>query len=179
MKKFITIAAISALALGATAQTTTYKMRVVKTDGTEIFYKTADVDHVDFVEDNQEEEKLKIFLAGDNENSDGPCKVNRMEKTGPDGGCILAYPDPSSDPNTKHPVVIWGPGGGTEPGAYGGMINRLASQGFIVLALSSSPGTGNSAKAAIDWLENINEQEGKPLYHKMILDRVGCAGHSM
>ena len=82
MKKFITIAAISALALGATAQTTTYKMRVVKTDGTEIFYKTADVDHVDFVEDNQEEEKLKIFLAGDNENSDGPCKVNRMEKIG-------------------------------------------------------------------------------------------------
>lgn len=184
MKKIFTIAALSALSLGASAQSNTssyHTMRVVKTDGTEIFYKTTEVDHVDFimVEEEEPDNSIKVFLAGNSENENGPCKVNRMEKTGPDGGCILAYPDPSTDPNTKHPVVIWGPGGGTEPGAYGGMINRLASQGFVVLALSSSPGNGNSASKAIDWLENISEQEGKPLYHKLILDRIGCAGHSM
>ena len=121
-----------------------------------------------------------MFLAGDNVNQDGPCRVTRLENTGPDGGCILAYPENmSEDPYVKHGVIIWGPGGGEKPSAYLGAINRLASHGFVVLALSSSPGDGNSASAAINWLEERNNMTEGPLAGKLILDRVGCSGHSM
>ena len=160
-----------------------YNMRVVKTDGTEIFYKTSEVDFIDFqyVESAPEEEKkVSVFLAGDNVNQDGPCRVTRLENTGPDGGCILAYPENmSEDPYVKLGVIIWGPGGGEKPSAYLGAINRLASHGFVVLALSSSPGDGNSASAAINWLEERNNMTEGPLAGKLIMDRVGCSGHSM
>lgn len=119
-----------------------------------------------------------IFLAeGGDENKDY-LKVSTMEKTGPDGGAILAWPEQLSE-TQKHGVVVWGPGGGTEPGAYLGIINRLASHGFVVIALSSSPGDGNKAIAALDWLEKISQEPGKPLYNKIDFTKVGCSGHSM
>lgn len=185
MKKIFAFAVAAFAAFSLTAQSN-YKMRVVKTDGTEIFYNTSEVDFVDFkyVEDEptqpEEPKEVTVFLAGDNVNQDGPCRVTRLENTGPDGGCILAYPENmSEDPYVKHGVIIWGPGGGEKPSAYLGAINRLASHGFVVLALSSSPGDGNSASAAINWLEERNNMTEGPLAGKLILDRVGCSGHSM
>ena len=183
MKKLLFLSIVVFMALGLVAQST-YKMRVVKTDGEEIFFKTSEVEYVDFqyTEESEEpqEPTLKVFLAGDDVNQDGPCKVARMDNVGPDGGCILAYPENmSEDPNVKHGVVIWGPGGDTEPGAYMGMINRLVSHGFVVLALSSSPGNGKSASAAINWLEERNNLDYGVLSNKLIMDRVGCSGHSM
>lgn len=119
-----------------------------------------------------------IFLAeGGDENKDY-LKVSKMEKTGPDGGAILAWPEQLSE-TQKHGVVVWGPGGGTEPGAYMGIINRLASHGFVVIALSSSPGDASKAIAALDWLEKISQEPGKPLYNKIDFTKVGCSGHSM
>jgi len=185
MKKIFAFAVAAFAAFSLTAQSN-YKMRVVKTDGTEIFYNTSEVDFVDFkyVEDEpiqpEEPKEVTVFLAGDNVNQDGPCRVTRLENTGPDGGCILAYPENmSEDPYVKHGVIIWGPGGGEKPSAYLGAINRLASHGFVVLALSSSPGDGNSASAAINWLEERNNMTEGPLAGKLIMDRVGCSGHSM
>lgn len=121
-----------------------------------------------------------IFLStGTDENKD-QLPVEVMEKVGADGGGILAYPkDMSTDPNVKHAVVIWGPGGGTEPGAYMGMIKRLASHGFVVLALSSSPGDASKAIAAINWLEEKNNLDYGVLSGKLDMNKVGCSGHSM
>ena len=185
MKKIFAFAVAAFAAFSLTAQSN-YKMRVVKTDGTEIFYNTSEIDFVDFkyAEDEpaqpEEPKEVTVFLAGDNVNQDGPCRVTRLENTGPDGGCILAYPENmSEDPYVKHGVIIWGPGGGEKPSAYLGAINRLASHGFVVLALSSSPGDGNSASAAINWLEERNNMTEGPLAGKLIMDRVGCSGHSM
>lgn len=182
MKKLLLLSIVTFLSLGLVAQSV-YKMRVVKTDGQEIFFNTSDVDYVDFSyyeESEPEENKISVFLAGDDVNKDGPCKVATMNNVGPDGGCILAYPENmSEDPNVKHGVVIWGPGGDTEPGAYMGMINRLVSHGFVVLALSSSPGNGKSASAAINWLEERNNLDYGVLSNKLIMDRIGCSGHSM
>ena len=80
-----------------------------------------------------------VFLAeGTDENKD-QMEVEYIERTGHDGGGILSYPKRLSA-DKKHAVVVWGPGGGTEPGAYGGMIRRLASHGFVVIALRESPG---------------------------------------
>lgn len=180
MKKKILLAATALLAFTAFAQT--YKMRVLKNDGTEIFYPTEDVKQVDFVEveENDEPKEVKVLLAGDDVNKDGPMRVTRLDNIGPGGGNILVYPtDMSNDPYVKHAVVIWGPGGGTQPSAYMGIINRLASQGFVVMALRESPGSGDLAISALNWLEEKSNDPNGPLYNRIILDKVGCAGHSM
>ena len=119
-----------------------------------------------------------VFLAeGTDENKD-QMEVEYIERTGHDGGGILSYPKRLSA-DKKHAVVVWGPGGGTEPGAYGGMIRRLASRGFVVIALRESPGNTSQGKPALDWLEKKNNDPNDPLYQKLDMTKVGCSGHSM
>ena len=119
-----------------------------------------------------------IFLASGKEEEKDQLKVVYKTNTGWDNKGILAYPEQLSS-DQKHGVVVWGPGGGTEPGAYEGMIRRLASHGFVVIALSVSPGDASQATKAIDWLENKNKDSNDPFYQKLELTKVGCSGHSM
>lgn len=119
-----------------------------------------------------------VFLASGTEEEKDQMEVEFIEHTGHDGGAILAYPKQLSS-DKKHAIVVWGPGGGTEPGAYGGMIHRLASHGFVVIALSYSPGDASQATPALDWLAKKNETQGDPLYQKLDMNKVGCSGHSM
>ena len=119
-----------------------------------------------------------VFLAEGTDETKDQLKVKYIERTGHDGGGILAYPEQLSN-DQKHAVVVWGPGGGTEPGAYGGIIRRLASHGFVVIALRESPGNATQAIPALNWLEKKNNDPNDPLYQKLDLTKVGCSGHSM
>ena len=128
-----------------------------------------------------------IFLANDTDESQDYMEIEYIENveciTKPEWNyeekCeILAYPKRLSD-TKKHAVVMWGPGGGTAPGAYSGMIRRLASHGFVVIALRESPGNASEGKPALDFLEKKNNTPGDPLYQKLDMTKVGCSGHSM
>jgi dienelactone hydrolase len=119
-----------------------------------------------------------IYLANDTDENKNYMQVEYKINTGFDGGGILAYPKNLST-TQKHGIVVWGPGGGTEPSAYEGIIRRLASHGFVVIALKESPGDASQAKAAIDWLENKNNTATDPFYQKLDMSKVGCSGHSM
>lgn len=119
-----------------------------------------------------------IFLANDTDEDQSYMEIEYRENTGWDGGGILAYPKRLSD-TKKHAVIVWGPGGGTEPGAYGGMIRRLASHGFVVIALKESPGNGTQATKALDWMGEQNSNPQSPLFGKLDMTKVGCSGHSM
>ena len=127
---------------------------------------------------SEAKEEGGIFLATDTDENKDYMEINYIERTGDNGGAILAYPKRLSD-TKKHAVVLWGPGGGTEPGAYGGIIRRLASHGFVVIATSESPDGTGRGKPALDWLENKNNTPGDPLYQKLDMTKVGCSGHSM
>ena len=126
------------------------------------------------------EEKVEggIFLATDTDENKDYMEVEYIKDTGWDGGGILAYPKRLSE-NKKHAVVMWGPGGGTNPDAYGGLIRRLASHGFVVIALKESPGNTTQGKPALDWLAGKNNDPSSPLYQKLDMTKVGCSGHSM
>ena len=130
------------------------------------------------VSSSSAEAAISIFLAEGKEEEKDQMQVEYKENTGWDGKGILSYPKQLSS-TQKHGVVVWGPGGGTEPGAYGGMIRRLASHGFVVIALSVSPGDASQAIKAIDWLEAKNKDSNDPFYQKLELTKVGCSGHSM
>jgi len=119
-----------------------------------------------------------VFLAEGTDETKDQMRVKYIERTGHDGGGILAYPEQLSN-DQKHAVVVWGPGGGTEPGAYGGIIRRLASHGFVVIALRESPGNATQAIPALNWLEKKNKDPNDALYQKLDMTKVGCSGHSM
>ena len=128
-----------------------------------------------------------IFLANDTEEEKNFMEVSYTENVEPcvydrDNNrnlCqILAYPKRLSD-TKKHGVVVWGPGGGTDPKDYGGIIKRLASHGFVVVALRQSPGGGALVTEVLDWLDKKNKTQGDPLYGKLDMTKVGCSGHSM
>ena len=122
----------------------------------------------------------KIFLANDKEEEKNYMEVEYKTNTGWDGEGILAYPKRLTDnPDQKHAVVVWGPGGGTAPSAYEGMIRRLASHGFVVVALKESPGNATQAIKALDWLDGLNKDSNSPLFGKLDMNTVGCSGHSM
>ena len=136
---------------------------------------------------SSEEKPAGIFLAeGTDENKDQmqieyieniePCIWDNDKKR---NLCkILAYPKQLSD-TKKHAVVMWGPGGGSDPKEYGGIIKRLASHGFVVVAIPQSPGDASQGKPALDWLESKNKDPNDPLYNKLDMTKVGCSGHSM
>ena len=122
----------------------------------------------------------KIFLANDKEEEKNYMEVEYKTNTGWDGEGILAYPKRLTDnPDQKHAVVVWGPGGGTKPSAYEGMIRRLASHGFVVVALKESPGNATQAIKALDWLDGLNKDSNSPLFGKLDMNTVGCSGHSL
>ena len=120
----------------------------------------------------------QIFLSDGKEEEKNQLNVEYIRNTGPDGKAILSYPSQLSN-DKKHGVIVWGPGGGTEPGAYEGIIRRLASHGFVVIAISSSPGDASKAIAALNWLDNKNKANNDPLSGKLDMNTVGCSGHSM
>ena len=130
------------------------------------------------VESSSSEAPKGIFLAEGKEEEKDLMKVVYKTNTGWDRGGILAYPEQLSS-TQKHGVVVWGPGGGTEPGAYEGMIRRLASHGFVVIALKESPGDASQAIKALDWMDQQNKDSNSPLYNKLDMNTVGCSGHSM
>ena len=130
------------------------------------------------VESSSSEAAKGIFLASGTEEEKDLLKVVYKTNTGWDRGGILAYPEQLSN-DQKHGVVVWGPGGGTEPGAYEGMIRRLASHGFVVIALKESPGDASQAIKALDWMDQQNKDSNSPLYNKLDMNTVGCSGHSM
>jgi hypothetical protein len=130
------------------------------------------------VESSSSEAAKGIFLASGTEEEKDLLKVVYKTNTGWDRGGILAYPEQLSS-TQKHGVVVWGPGGGTEPGAYEGMIRRLASHGFVVIALKESPGDASQAIKALDWMDQQNKDSNSPLYGKLDMNTVGCSGHSM
>lgn len=119
-----------------------------------------------------------IYLATDLDENKNYMEVEYKTNTGWDGAGILAYPKRLSE-TQKHGIVVWGPGGGTAPSAYEGIIRRLASHGFVVIALKESPGNATQATPALDWLESKNNDSGDPLYQKLDMNKVGCSGHSM
>ena len=120
----------------------------------------------------------EIFLSEGKEEEKDQLQVEYMTNVGPDYQSILCYPKDLSQ-NKKHGIIVWGPGGGSTPGQYEGIIRRLASHGFVVIGISSSPGDASKAIAALNWLEEKNNLSYGPLSGKLDMNVVGCSGHSM
>lgn len=108
---------------------------------------------------------------------DGVVKV----KNTPPGGWLI-YPKDIGKDGIKHPLFVFGPGGGTTPDTYeqqGMHWDRYGSYGFVIYVLPMSSGDGSAMKAGLDWLIMQNDDMSSPLYQKLDTKHVCAAGHSM
>lgn len=90
------------------------------------------------------------------------------------------------------PVVVWGNGGcALDNPRYGGLLETIASHGFLVITTANAPNapapaagspparaTAESLKAGIDWAEKENRRSGSPLAGKIATDKVAVMGQS-
>jgi hypothetical protein len=114
--------------------------------------------------------------------TDGPgpfTEVVKVKST-PPGGWLI-YPKDIGMGGMKHPILIFGPGGGTTPDTYdmdGMHWDRYGSYGFVIYCLGQSTGDGAPMKAALDWVIKQNDDMTSPLYQHLDTSKVCAAGHS-
>jgi len=110
----------------------------------------------------------------------GPFKgVTKVKMTAPGGWLI--YPTDIGKDGIKHPLFVFGPGGGTTPSTYESMgmhWDRYGSYGFVIYVLPRSTGDGADMKAGLDWLIAQNDVSSSPLYQKLDITKICAAGHS-
>jgi hypothetical protein len=115
--------------------------------------------------------------------TDGPGpwgEVVKVKST-PPGGWLI-YPKDIGKNGVKHPIFVFGPGGGTTPQTYdqqGKHWDRYGSYGFVIYVLPRSTGDGKAMKAGLDWVLQQNTVASSPLYGKLDTDKIAVAGHSM
>jgi hypothetical protein len=99
----------------------------------------------------------------------------------PPGGW-LAYPMDIGKDGIKHPIFIFGPGGGTDPPYYDRMgmhWDHYTSYGFVVyIAAMSSFSSTAALDDGLTWVIAQNDDSSSPLYQKLDTTKVGAAGHS-
>ena len=120
----------------------------------------------------------EIFLSEGKEEEKDQLQVEYKELSDPEPNTVLCYPkDLSSD--KKLGVIVWAPGAGSKAGDYPQIMKRLASHGFVVIGLASSPGDGSKAISLLNLLDQKYNSGDGPLAGKLDLETVGCSGHSL
>ena len=114
--------------------------------------------------------------------TDGPGPFTSVVKVmnTPPGGWMI-YPTDIGKGGMKHPLFIFGPGGGTTPATYDQMgmhWDRYGSYGFVIYVLPASTGNGADMKNGLDWLISQNDDMTSPLYQHLDTSKVCAAGHS-
>jgi len=115
-----------------------------------------------------------------NTDGDGPFEVMQDFRAGPRGQSGLFRPSELGKDGVKHPVFVWGCGGGSNPMSYADQLRRIASHGFVVIAEVSQIGDdGAPLKASVDWLIAENERSGGPFAGKLDGSKIALGGHSI
>jgi hypothetical protein len=91
----------------------------------------------------------------------------------------LYYPSNLGNGGYKHPIVTWGNGTNAVPSQYSGLLNRLASWGFVVVASTSkTTGKGTEITAGANYLVAQNGVSTSPFFNKLDTTAVAAVGHS-
>lgn len=107
----------------------------------------------------------------------GPYAVSIDRAAGPGRDGWLVYPTNAGQNGVDHPILVWGPGAGSDPADYEDMLRQWASHGFVVYSEVSSS-SGDYMVDALDWLEGRNSTPSHPLYQDLDISEVAFGGHS-
>ncbi len=90
----------------------------------------------------------------------GPFSTTTVNNSGPDGGYTVVEPMPLGQNGFKHPIAMWGNGITTTPALYPTLLNRLASNGIVVIASNSTMVTAADMTGGLDWMIAQNTASG-------------------
>lgn len=91
----------------------------------------------------------------------------------------VCFPAEIAQSNRLWPVVVYCNGTGMPVMRVLGLLEHLASWGFIAIGSEETmSGSGRGAIAALKFLLQQNELEKSIFYRKIAIDRIGIAGHS-
>jgi hypothetical protein len=111
----------------------------------------------------------------------GSFAVSTANVTNASGTVIytLYYPTNLGAGGVKHSIISWGNGTNASPSNYWGVLNHLASWGFVIVA-STDPTTGTGAEmlAAANYMVQQNDNSASIFYQKLDTASVGAIGHS-
>lgn len=109
----------------------------------------------------------------------GPFSVTTRYNDGPAGAFALHYPSDVASSGFEHPILTWGNGTFAIPQYYSGLLEHLASHGFVVIASNSTQtGSGAAMVEGVDWLVAQNEVGGSEFFGALDVDAIGSLGHS-
>ena len=121
----------------------------------------------------------------------GPYAITTENNVGPqagvgvDGGTppqfTMFRPKDMTQGGLCHPVITWGNGTGSTPNLYSGLLNALASHGFVVIASNSTNvSQGNPAPmvVGVTWVLDQNSDPTSVLYQRIDTTHIGATGHS-
>jgi hypothetical protein len=92
---------------------------------------------------------------------------------------VLVHPTDLGGRGVRHPIVTWGNGSFAVPSQYAGLLEHLASWGFVVVASTSSrTAKGVEMLAGARYLVAENDRPTSDLYRTLRTRRVGAVGHS-
>lgn len=108
----------------------------------------------------------------------GPFDTEYKINYGPHSNSGVFNPKNLGQDGLKHPLFVWGCGGGSQPRAYIDHFTQMASHGFVIVA-EVSTGQGRVLKDSIDWLEKQNSDPSSKFYQKLDTSKIAAGGHSM
>jgi len=109
----------------------------------------------------------------------GPYTVVTSYNDGPGSAFALFYPSELGSTGLHHPIVTWGNGTGAIPSYYSGLLEHLASHGFVVVASNSTQtGSGAQMLEGLDWLVSENSGAASVFYDALDPTAVATIGHS-
>lgn len=91
------------------------------------------------------------------------------------GQTTYFYPTTVGADGTKHPLILWGNGGGATVSMYTQLLTHLASHGFVVAAAQTSQ--SNSGKEMLAGIDGVTRVPA--LANAVDLTRIGATGHSL
>jgi pimeloyl-ACP methyl ester carboxylesterase len=91
----------------------------------------------------------------------------------------LYYPTNLGAGGFRHPIVSWGNGTNAVPSQYSGLLTRLASWGFVVVASNSTAtGYGTEITAAANAMVAADANPASAFYQKLNVGKIAAVGHS-
>lgn len=91
----------------------------------------------------------------------------------------VRYPAGLGTDGQRHPVVTWGNGSNAVPAQYDGLLDHLASWGFVVVAsLSTQTGTGAEILAGARAIVAADADPASPFHGAIDTAHVAAVGHS-
>jgi hypothetical protein len=111
---------------------------------------------------------------------DGPFETSEDLTGGPHGDSGIFQPIDLGREGLRHPILVWGCGGGSNPASYSVVLHRIASHGFVVIAEVSMIGDdGDVLTESLDWILAEDTRAGGPFFGKLDTRRVAAGGHSI